>query len=176
MTEKYQPTAAAAAAAKPPANKKKIASAVMAIPAPAKKITLYYIDTRNTSVVAYYQDDGVGYAEVVLYLNGVVPKGTYHFTVAKDGMLVSWQRAIHKCCFDKKLLQGIMKDKYSSSHSRIIAYDNMLQEMHLNRLTSDASGLYWGAPQVIRLSKKVTGSHLKLVHTYPTKVKIQGAT
>jgi hypothetical protein len=176
MTEMYQPTAAAAAAAKPPANKKKTASAVVAIPAPAKKIALYYLDTRNTSVVAYYQDDGVGYAEVALYINGMVPKGTYRFTVAEDGMLVSWQRVIHKRCFDKKLLQGIMKDKYSSSHSRVIAYDNVLQEMHLNRLTPNASGLYWGAPQVIRLSKKVTGSHLELVHPYPTKVKIQGAT
>jgi hypothetical protein len=48
--------------------------------------------------------------------------------------------------FGKKLLQEIMKDKYSSSQSRIIAYDNVLQEMHLNRLTPDASGLYWGAP------------------------------
>jgi hypothetical protein len=74
MTEMYQPAAAAAAAPKPPADKKKTASAVMAIPAPAKKITLYYLDTRDTSVVASYQDDGVGYAEVVLYVNGVVPK------------------------------------------------------------------------------------------------------
>jgi hypothetical protein len=176
MTEMYQPNAAAAAATKPPADKKKTASAVVAIPAPAKKIALYYLDTRDTSVVAYYQDDGVGYAELALYVNGVVPKGTYHFTVAEDGMPVSWQRAIHKRCFDKKLLQDIMKDKYSSSHSRDIAYKNVLQEMHLNRLTPDASGLYWGAPQVIRLSKKVTGLHLKLVHQYPTKVKIQGAT
>jgi hypothetical protein len=173
MTEMYQP---AAAAAKPPADKKKTASAVVAIPAPVKKIVLYYLDTRDTSVVAYYQDDGVGYAEVALYINGVVPKGTYRFTVAKDVMSVSWQRAIHKRCFDKKLLQGIMKDKYSSSHSCVIAYDNVLQEMHFNRLTPDASGLYWGAPQVIRLSKKVTGLHLESVHPYPTKVKIQGAT
>ncbi len=131
MTEMYQPAAAAAAAAKPPANKKKTVSAVMAIPAPAKKIALYYLDTRDTSIIAYYQDDGVGYAEVALYVNGVVPKGTYRFTVAKDRMSVLWQHAIHKRCFDKKLLQGIMKDKYSSSHSRIIAYNNVLQEMHL---------------------------------------------
>jgi hypothetical protein len=176
MTEMYQPAAAAAAAAKTSANKKKTASAVVAIPAPARKIALYYLDTRNTSVVAYYQDDGVGYAEVALYVNGVVPKGTYRFTVAKDRMSVLWQRAIHKRCFDKKLLQGIMKDKYSSSHSHVIAYNNVLQEMHLKRLTPDASGLYWGAPQVIRLSKKVTGSHIELVHPYPTKVKVQGAT
>ena len=96
MTEMYQPAAAAAAAAKPPANKKKTTYAVVAIPAPAKKIALYYLDTRNTSVVAYYQDDGVGYAKVALYVNGVVPKGTYRFTVAKDGMSVSWKCAIHK--------------------------------------------------------------------------------
>jgi hypothetical protein len=74
MTEMYQPAAAAAAAAKPPADKKKTASAVVVIPAPAKKIVLYYLDMRDTSVVAYYQDNGVGYAEVALYVNGVVPK------------------------------------------------------------------------------------------------------
>jgi hypothetical protein len=96
MTEMYQPTAAAAAAAKPPADKKKTASAVVAIPAPAKKIALYYLDTCDTSVVPYYQDDGVSYADVALYVNGVVPKGMYHFTVAKDGMSVSWKCAIHK--------------------------------------------------------------------------------
>ncbi len=62
------------------------------------------------------------------------------------------------------------------SHPRVHHTDNVLQKMHLNRLTPDASGLYWGAPQVIRLSKKVTGLHLKSVHPYPTKVKIQGAT
>ena len=84
----YQPAAAAAAAAKPPADKKKTASAVVAIPASAKKIMLYYLDTRDTSVVTYYQDNGVGYAKVALYVNGVVPKGTYRFTVAEDGMSV----------------------------------------------------------------------------------------
>jgi hypothetical protein len=146
MTEMYQPAAAAAAAAKQPANKKKTTSAVVAIPAPAKKIALYYLDTCNTSVVAYYQDDGVRYAKVVLYVNGVVPKETYRLTMDENEMSVSWQRAIHKHCIDKKLLQGIMKDKYSSSHSCVIAYDNVLQEMHLNRLTPNASGLYWGAP------------------------------
>jgi hypothetical protein len=179
MTEMYQPAAAAAAAAKPPADKKKTASAVVAIPAPAKKIALYNLDTRDTSVVAYYQDDGVGYTKVALYVNGVVPKGMYCFTVAKDRMSVSWQRTIHKRCFDKKLLQGIMKDKYSSSiqaTAALLPTTTCCREMHLNRLPPDALGLYWGAPQVIRLSKKVTGSHLELVHPYPTKVKVQGAT
>ncbi len=58
MTEMYQPAAAATAAAKPPADKKKTASAVVAIPAPAKKIALYYIDMRNTSIVNYCRVKG----------------------------------------------------------------------------------------------------------------------
>ncbi len=45
MTEVYQPAAAAVAAAKQPSDKKKTASADAAIPAPAKKITLYYLNT-----------------------------------------------------------------------------------------------------------------------------------
>ncbi len=141
MMEVYQPAAAAAAAAKQPSDKKKTASADAAIPAPAKKIALYYLNTCDTAVVAYYQDDGAGYIEVALYINGVVPKGTYRFTVAEDGMSVTWQRAIHKRCFGKKLLQGIMKDKYFSSHSRVIAYDNVLQEMHVNSDVNESGTL-----------------------------------
>jgi hypothetical protein len=48
------------------AAKKSTAAAAAAAPAPAKKITLYHIDTRDTSVVAYYQDDDVSYVEAAV--------------------------------------------------------------------------------------------------------------
>jgi hypothetical protein len=67
----------------------------------AKKIALYHIDTRDTSVVAYYQDDDVSYAEAALYINRVIPEGTYRFSVSFGGMSILWQRATHKRCFDK---------------------------------------------------------------------------
>jgi hypothetical protein len=52
MTEVYRPAAAAAAATKQPSDTKKTASADAAIPAPAKKIALYYLNTCDTAVVA----------------------------------------------------------------------------------------------------------------------------
>jgi hypothetical protein len=93
-------------------------------------------------LIAYYEQDDISYAEVAVYVNGVVPKGTYRFTVALDGMSITWERATHKRVFDKKLLQGIMCGEYSSSHSRVIAYfDNAFQEMLGNGITPDPSKL-----------------------------------
>jgi hypothetical protein len=66
--------------------------------------------------------------------------------------------------------------RYSSSDSHVIAYDNTLQEMHGNNVTPDPLNLYWGTVQVIKLTKKVTGSPVKSVYHYPTKVKTQGLT
>ncbi len=66
--------------------------------------------------------------------------------------------------------------RYSSSDSRVITYDNALQEIHGSNVTPDTSNLYWGTAQVIKLTKKVTGSPVKSVYPYPTKVKIQGLT
>ena len=77
---------------------KPTAAATIAITttAPAMKITLYSIDTRDTSIDAYYQDDYVSYAEVAVYINGVVPKGSYCFSVALDDMPILWKCATHK--------------------------------------------------------------------------------
>ena len=172
MTETSQPATAAAAksaAKKPPA-------AVVVAAAPAKKIALYSIDTRDTYAVAYYEQDDISYAEVAVYVNGVVPEGTYRFTVALDGMSIMWERATHKRVFDKKLLQGLMRGEYSSSHSRVIAYDNAFQEMLGNGVTPDPSKLYWGSAQVIKLKEKVTGTPVFGHHPYPTKTKIKEQT
>ncbi len=124
---------------------------------PAKNIALYHIDTRDTSIVAYYEEDNISYAEAAVHVNGMICEGTYRFSVASDGMSILWQRATHKRCFDKKLLRAIMGLRYSSSNSRVIAYDNALQEMHGSNITPDSSNLYWGTAQVIKLTEKVTG-------------------
>jgi hypothetical protein len=92
---------------------------------------------RNTSVVAYYQDNDISYAEAAVYINGVIP-------LLLDGMSILWQHATHKRCFNKKLLRVIMGSSYSSSNSRVIAYDNVHQEMHGSNVTPDPSNLTEG--------------------------------
>ncbi len=60
-------------------------------PAPrAKKIALYHIDMCDTSIITYYQEDDISYTKVAVYVNGVIPKGTYHFLVELDGMSILW--------------------------------------------------------------------------------------
>ena len=77
-----------------------------------------------------------------MYINRVIPKGTYRFSVSLDGMSILWQRATHKRCFAKKLLQAIMGSSYSLRDSRVITYDNVHQEMHGSKVTPNPSNLY----------------------------------
>ena len=134
MTETSQPAATAA--------KKATKKTHTSPDPPAKKIALYHIDTRDTSVVAYYHDNDISYAEATVYINGVIPKGKYRFSMSLNGMLILWQRNTHKRCFYKKLLQAIMGSSYSLRDSRVITYDNFHQEMHGSKVTPNPSNLY----------------------------------
>jgi len=79
-----------------------------------------------------------------------------------------------RVCLNKERLRGVMGERYSSSSSRVIAYDDATQEMRHNKVSHDAGGQYWGAPQVIRLREECTGTPIESIYPYPTKVKIQG--
>ena len=50
-----------------------------------------------------------------------------------------------------------MKDGYSASSHRAIAYDDVSQEMQEKKILPEHK-LYWGAPQVVRLKWECTGT------------------
>jgi hypothetical protein len=87
----------------------------------------------------------------------LVPKGTCKFTVTKNRMSVSWQRATNKICFASERLRGIMSEQYSPSHNCVVAYINVV-----------AADQYWGPLQVIPLKACVTGSPTEAFLPYPT--------
>jgi hypothetical protein len=138
------------------------------------KIVLFHLDMRDAAMIAYYSDGGVDYAEVEMHVTGAVPPGTYRFALAEDGMSISWQRGIDKRCLDKGRFKGVMGRKYSSSSSRVVAYSNVMQAMHQSKVSPDAVGQYWGAPQVIRLTEKCTGTPLESIYHYRTPFKVEG--
>jgi hypothetical protein len=168
------PAAAAKKTTAAAAKKTPAAAAVATMSPPPQKIALFSLDTRDAAIVAYYNDEGVDYAEVEIHVNGVVPLGTYRFALAEDGMSITWQRGIDKVCLNKDRLRGVMRDKFSSSSSRVVAYCDATQEMHRNKVSPDAGGQYWGAPQVIRLREKCTGTPTDAIYPYPTKTKVDG--
>jgi hypothetical protein len=51
-----------------------------------------------------------------------------------------------------------MGTDYSTTHTRVIAYDDVAQEMLEKKVISE-SKLYWGEPQVVRLKWECTGTH-----------------
>jgi hypothetical protein len=94
------------------------------------------------------------------------------FSLAKDRMSVSWQQAMDRRCFLKEHLRGVMRGKFATSHSRVIAYCNVVQAMKRNKVIPNAGGLYWGTPQVIRLNQHCTGTPHEAIYPYPTQHKI----
>jgi hypothetical protein len=143
---------------KPPAT---TAAADTVMPPPAAKtkpLEPYSINVRDAAVITYYNNTAVDYTEVEIHVNGVVPEGSCKFTVATDCMSISWQRATDKICFASEHLKAIMKNDYSMSHNRVIAYNNVAQKMIGNKVTPDTAGRFWGAPQVIKLKAHITGT------------------
>jgi hypothetical protein len=55
---------------------------------------------RNAAIVAYYSYRGVDYAEVEVHMNGGLPPSTYRFSLAGNGMTISFLRGISAVCFD----------------------------------------------------------------------------
>ena len=113
----------------------------------------------GAAVVSYYNDTVINYEEFKLHINGMVPKGSYKFMVVAGGIAILWQHATDKIFFASKHLKAVMKYYYSTSHNRVIAYDNVAQKMIGNKVTPDAAGQFWGAPQVIQLKACVTGRY-----------------
>jgi hypothetical protein len=72
----------------------------------------------------------------------------------------------------KEHLRGVMCGKFSSIHSRVITYCNVVQAMKRNKVIPDASDLYWGAPQVILLNQHCKGTPHKAIYPYPMQHKI----
>ena len=162
MPPKKVPTAAAAAAAKKAASAASLKTGEETddLPLPAvKKIPKpFHLDVHNGGIVAYYNEGGTDFAEVAMYVNCVLPKGACRMRLAKDGMSVTWQRSILQVCFAKEHLRAIMKTDYNPSRNRVIAYDNVAQQMGREKVTPDAAGLFWGGAQLIPLTFKATGT------------------
>jgi hypothetical protein len=126
----------------------------------------YYLDMKDAAVVAYYNnDDGVDYPEVEIHVNSMIQENSCHFLLTDNGMLISWQQAISMLCFSKDCLEGVMEDNF-------LTYLSILQCMRCDNVNPDTGGLYWGTMQVIMLVQKATGTPLKGIYPYPTKVKI----
>jgi hypothetical protein len=123
MPPKKKPAASLAPAAAASTVEKKVT------PPPAPKPSIFSISCTNVFGVSYFCEGSQDFAEVAFHVNGVLRNINYRVSVAPDGKSIHYVRAVQKECFTKEVLQSIMGCDYSETNSRVIAYDNVAQEM-----------------------------------------------
>jgi hypothetical protein len=119
--------------------------------------------------VSYYCEGTQDYADVTFHVNGVLCESDFRVTIGHDGKSVAWQRAVQAICFSKELLKAIMGRDYSPANNRVVAYDDVAQEMMAKNVRPE-NKLYWGAPQVVRLKWECTGTPTIIKRDYPIDV------
>ena len=95
---------------------------------------------------------------MVFQVNGVLRADIdYRVSVAMDRKSILWQHTIQSICFSKKILKAILKEGYSPSSHRAVAYNDVAQEMQEKKIHPKHK-LYWSAPQVVRIKWESTGA------------------
>jgi len=154
-----------------PAGSKKTkgdsAAAAATPPPPAPKPPENFsVDSTDKFLVAYHTKGKHDVADVMIHVNGVLRDTDYRVSVAADRKSISWQRAIHSVCFSKKILEAILKNGYSASSHRAVAYDDVAQEIQEKKIRPEHK-LFWGAPQVVRIKWECTGATTIFKRDYP---------
>lgn len=151
---------------KPAAAKKApIDTAEAAVPPPKSLIT-FSIDSTDKFSVSYYCEGTQDYADVTFHINGVLRECDFRVTIGDNGKSVLWQRAVEAICYSKELLKSIMGRDYSPANNRVVAYDDVAQEMLAKKVRPE-NKLYWGTPQVVRLKWECTGTPTIIKRDYP---------
>lgn len=84
-----------------------------------------------------------------------------------NAVFLAWKRTINQVCFENEHIKAIMETAYFNSHHRIMAYDNLAQQMAKKKVAPDAA---W---PILGLS--AGGSPHVLLHWHPTDHQITQA-
>ena len=111
-------------------------------------------------MAAYYNNEGVDYAKVEIYIVGVVLPGTYRFALAKDGMSISWQRGIDNQCRNKNCIRSVMQEKFSSHPPASLPKTMQRRRCTTTRCLQTQGGNSGGALKSFSSRKRARGPHL----------------
>ena len=121
-------------------TKKESSDDVTEMPPPAPKPPVNFsVNSTDKFLVSYHCKGKQDVADLVFHINGMLHDTDYRVSVAADRQSVLWQRAIQSICFTKKILQAILKNDYSASSHRIIAYDDVAHEMQEKKVLLSTS-------------------------------------
>ncbi len=89
----------------------------------------YSMKTLDGYMVKPYTQKFIDYVEVDIHVAGPLPEHAYRAELSEDGMSLIWRRAIPEFFFESKRMVSMLKKAYHSDDSRVIAHDNVVQQI-----------------------------------------------
>jgi hypothetical protein len=89
----------------------------------------YSMKTLDGYMVKPYTQNFVDYVEVDIHIAGQLPEHAYKAELSEDGMSLIRRRAIPEFFFESKQMVSMLKKAYHSDNSRVIAHDNIVQQI-----------------------------------------------
>jgi hypothetical protein len=130
----------------------------------AKKLKItgpkpYSLSNNDPYMVKYYTHKFVDFVEVDFYVAGVLPQHGYKAELGADGMSLKWRRSIFDYFFESKRMIFMLGDAYNHSDSRVIAHDNVVQQVRKGG--TENQGLHFASEseaQIVPFDVRCTGN------------------
>ncbi len=114
-------------------------------------------DSTDKFGIAYYCEGTQDFADVVIHINRCLYESKYRMSIAQDGMSILWQRSIKLLCYTKEILAAIVGNAYSPFNHRVVAYNNIAQEMFAKKIGPKNKRI-WGELQEMHIKWECTGT------------------
>ena len=138
-------------------------SGVKQITESAKKLKIaepsqpYSVLTLDGCMVKRYARGSNDWVVVEIYIPGVIEENEYSTELSEDGKNMFFKRAIPAYFLENKRLKKMLGNAYHIHDSRVIAHDNVVQQVR-KRETENNGLIFAAAAQIIPLDAVCTGS------------------
>jgi hypothetical protein len=121
----------------------------------------YSMKTLDGYMVKPYTQKFVDCVEVDIHVAGPLPEHVYKAKLSEDGMSLIWRRAIPEpeFFFESKWMVSMLKKAYHSDDSRVIAHDNVMQQ--IRKEGAESRGLHFAPDEdamIVQLGVECTGN------------------
>jgi hypothetical protein len=138
-------------------------SGVKQITESAKKLKIaepsqpYSVLTLDGCMVKRYARGANDWVVVEIYIPGVIEENAYTTELSEDGTKMFFKRALPAYFLENKRLKKMLGSAYHIHDSRVIAHDNVVQQVR-KRETENNGLIFAAAAQIIPLEAVCTGS------------------
>ena len=117
----------------------------------------YSVLTLDGCMVKRYARGSNDWVVVEIYIPGVIEENAYTTELSEDGKNLFFKRAIPAYFLENKRLKKMLGNAYHIHDSRVIAHDNVVQQVR-KRETENNGLIFAAAAQIIPLEAVCTGS------------------